>query len=324
MDMRDDMGAQGRARISRRRGTVLAAVGLALVMGVSWAQEYTIGSMIWNTTIPFYSGLIQGQEDAAAERGIELLVRNGQGDLGQEIAVIQQFIAQGVDLILVSASDSQGIVPVIRQANEAGIPVISVNSTVGEGAEIVTYVGADDYMFGQEQGRLVVETIGSEGAIALILGHLGVSAQILREDGLESVLGDYPGIRIVAKQSADWDYAEALAITQDLLNRYPPGELDAIVSQGPEGVAGARYAQQVGRSDVLFITGDYPSAVRDAILAGVVHGTINQDPYPQGYRAVEVAHLYLTGRTEEIVAPHDYLPLPLVTQENAADMEAAW
>ena len=314
------------ARTRTLRHGLLAIVAFALVAGIGVAQEtFRVGSMIWNTTIPFYSGLIQGQQDAAAEFGIELLVRNGQGELAQEIAVIQQFIAQGVDLILVSPSDAQGIVPAIMQANQAGIPVIEVNSTVADGPDTVTYVGADDFMFGQEQGRLVAEALGGEGRIALILGHLGVSAQILREDGLESVLADYPGIEIVARQSASWDYATALAITQDFLTRFGPGQLDAIVSQGPEGVAGARYAhQQAGRDDVLFIAGDYPSDVRDAIIAGYVHGTVNQDPYPQGFRAVEVAHLYLTGQTDAIIAPFDYLPLPLVTRENVETMDAAW
>lgn len=288
------------------------------------AEKFTIGSMIWNTTVPFYTNFIKGQQDAAREYGIDLLVRNGQGEIGTEIAVIQQFIAQGVDLILVSPSDAEGIVPAIRLANNAGIPVIEVNSTVGDGAETVTYVGADDYMFGLQQGALLVEAIGESGKAALILGHLGVSAQILREDGLRDYLKDYPDIEIVSALSADWDYARALAITQDLLNRYPKGSLDAIISQGPEGVAGARYAAEIGRDDVKFIVGDYPSDVREAIRSGQVYGTVNQDPYPQGYRAVELAYYVLTGQTEKVPTPTDYLPLPLVTAENVETMNPAW
>jgi len=88
-------------------------------------QGLKIGSMIWNTSIPFYSNLIKGEQDQAAKYGMTVDLQNGNGDIGTEVAVIQQFIAQKVDLILVSASDSQGIVPVVKQANEAGIPVIS-------------------------------------------------------------------------------------------------------------------------------------------------------------------------------------------------------
>lgn len=229
-----------------------------------------------------------------------------------------------MDLILVSPSNPEGIVPAVKQANAAGIPVIEVNSTVGKGAKTVTYVGANDFTFGERQGELLVKAIGKSGNVALILGHLGVSAQILREDGLKEYLKAYPEIKIVSKQSADWDFDKALGITQNLLTKYPRGALQAIISQGPEGVAGARYAAKIGRTDVKFIAGDYPKDVRDAIMQGILYGTVNQDPYPQGYRAVEVAYFWLTGQRNKVKRPHDYLPLPLVTKENVATMPPAW
>lgn len=288
------------------------------------AKKFTIGSMIWNTTIPFYTNLIKGEQDAAKKYGMTVVIRNGEADLAKEIAVVQQFVAQKVDLILVSPSNPEGIVPAVKQANTAGIPVIEVNSTVGKGAKTVTYVGANDFTFGERQGELLVRAIGKSGNVALILGHLGVSAQILREDGLQKYLKAYPEIKIVSKQSADWDFDKALSITQNLLTKYPKGTLQAIVSQGPEGVSGARYAAKIGRTDVKFIAGDYPKDVRDAIMQGTLYGTVNQDPYPQGYRAVEVAYFWLTGQRNKVKQPHDYLPLPLITKENVAKMPPAW
>lgn len=287
-------------------------------------EAFRIGSMVWNTSIPFYSNFIKGQEDAAAELGLELDLRDGGGELEGQVAVVQEFIAEEFDLILVSPGDAEGIVPVIQQANEAGIPVISVNSTVGDGADVVTYVGADDFEFGQKQGELLVQAIGEEGRVAYIMGALGVSAQVLRKQGLEDYLADYPGIEIVEEQTANWDNAEALALTQDWLNRYAEGELDAIIDQGPEGVNGSQWAHENGRDDVLFLMGDYPADVREAIRAGTVYGTVNQDPYPQGHRAVELAKLWLEGQQAEVPQPHDYLPLPIVTQENVEDYEPAW
>lgn len=269
------------------------------------AHRFTIGSMIWNTTIPFYTNLIKGEQDAVKKYGMTVIIRNGEADLAKEIAVVQQFVVQKLDLILVSPSNPEGIVPAVKQANAAGIPVIEVNSTVGKGAKTVTYVGANDFTFGERQGELLVKAIGKSGNVALILGHLGVSAQILREDGLKEYLKAYPEIKIVSKQSADWDFDKALGITQNLLTRYPRGALQAIISQGPEGVAGARYAAKIGRTDVKFIAGDYPKDVRDAIMQGMLYGTVNQDPYPQGYRAVEVAYFWLTGQRNKVKRPHD-------------------
>jgi ribose transport system substrate-binding protein len=287
-------------------------------------ESYRIGSMIWNTSIPFYSNLIRGQEEQGASYGIDVDVRNGNGEIATEVAVVQQFITEGFDLILVSPSDPQGIVPVIQQANEAGIPVISVNSTVGDEAEIVTYVGADDFEFGQMQGELLKQALPDGGNVGYILGHLGVSAQVLRQDGLMDALQGVENINIVEEQSADWDNAKALAITQDWLSKYPQGELQAIIDQGPEGATAAQYAHENGRSEILFLMGDYPADVKAGIEAGYIHGTVNQDPYPQGTTAVDMACLVLTGRVDEVPSPHVYLPLPIVTAENVDEHPPAW
>lgn len=287
-------------------------------------ESYTIGSMIWNTSIPFYSNLIAGEQERGAEYGIDVQVRDGQGDIGTEVAVIQQFINEGVDLILVSPSNPEGIVPVIQLANEAGIPVIEVNSTVGDGAETVTYVGADDFEFGQRQGDLLMQALPDGGNVGYIMGALGVSAQTLRRDGLMDTLQGVDNITIVEEQSANWDNAEALALTQDWLNKYSEGEIDAVLDQGPEGATAAQYAHENGREEIKFLMGDYPADVKTGIESGYIFGTVNQDPYPQGTTAVDMACLVLTGRVDEVPTPNVYLPLPIVTADNVAEYPPAW
>ncbi len=292
--------------------------------GVKANKNYTIGSMIWNTSVPFYSNFIKGQQDTAKAVGVTLDLQNGNGDLATQVAVIQQFITKKVDLIIVTPSDAQGIVPVIKQANQAGIPVIAANNRVGEGANLVTFVGADDKEFGKMQGQLLVKAIGSKGNVALILGALGTSAQILRQQGLTEYLTDYPDIKIVAQQTADWDNAKALSVVQDLLNKYPKGQLDAIIDQGPEGANAAKYAYDNGRTDIKFLMGDYPADVRSGIQAGYIYGTVDQDPQPQGVASVELAVYWLNGQKDQVPTPNDYLPLPIVTKDNVDQYPAAW
>lgn len=305
---------------------IILAVVLLPIVGsvVANGAEYTVGAMVWNTTIPFYSNFLQGLKDAGSKYGVNILIRNGQGELGEEVAVIQQFISQKVDLIIVTPSDAEGIVPVVNQAVAAGIPVIAANNRVGKKGNVLTYVGADDFFFGQRQGALLIQAIGETGKVGYLMGHLGTSAQILRKQGLDAYLKNYPGIEIVSSVSEDWDNAKALAATQDLLTKYKKGELDAIVVQGPEGVTGAEYAAQVGRTDVKFILGDYPASVRKAIQDGIVYGTIDQDPYPQGYMAVEMAYYWLSGQKSRLVAPNAYLYLPIVTKDNVDQYSPAW
>jgi len=304
--------------------TVALGVSLLTAVALGDAGDYTVGAMVWNTTIPFYSNFLKGLQDAADEYNINLLIRDGQGDLATEVAVIQQFIAQGVDLIIVTPSDAQGIVPVIQQANAAGIPVIAANNRVGEGARVVTFVGADDYFFGRRQAELLIQAVGETAKFAYLMGHLGTSPQILRRQGLLDYLEDYPGVEMLTEVSEDWDNAKALAAVQDILAKYPVGKIDAIVVQGPEGVTGAEYAARIGRDDVKFILGDYPASVRQAIQQGIVYGTINQDPYPQGYLAVQFAYYWLSNQRTWLIAPNAYMFLPIITQDNVDQYPPAW
>lgn len=303
--------------------TLLFALVFALPAGAQ-TKQFTIGATIWNMSVPFYANFIKGLHDGAAKYNLKLLLRDGQGDPNTQVAVVRQFIAEKVDMIVIVPGDAQAVVPVIKQANAAGIPVISANNKVGEGAEIVTFVGADDYYFGKQQGKLLVEAIGKSGNVALIMGQLGTSAQVLRKQGLDDYLKDYPGIKIVSSSAADWDSAKALAKAQDTLSRYPKGQLNAIVCQGPEGVAAARYSLMAGRSEVRWVLGDYPKDVREAIKDGSVYGTVNQDPYPQAFEALHMASLYLNGQKSQIPTPNYFLDLPLVTSKNVEQYGPAW
>ena len=305
--------------------SVLLAVLLVFCgSAVAADKEFVVGVNIFNVAIPFYANFIKGLEDGAQLHGLKYLLRDGQGDPNIQVGVIQQFIAEKVDLIIIVPIDAQVVVPVIAQANAAGIPVVAANNKVGEGASIVTFVGADDFTFGQQQGQLLIDAIGTKGNVGYLMGVLGTSAQVLRKEGLLDFLKAYPDIKIVGEIGEDWDSAKALAGTQDMLSRLPKGELDAIICQGPEAVASARYAVGAGRTEVKWILGDYPQDVRQAIREGIVYGTVNQDPYVQAVGSMEVAKLYLTGRDAEIVKPNFYSELPLVTKENVEQYEAVW
>jgi ABC-type sugar transport system substrate-binding protein len=284
------------------------------------SQTFHVGSMVWDTSIPFYANFIKGQKDAAAKYGIDLDIENGNSKLESQVAVVQQFISQKKDLIIVTPGDAQGIVPVIKQANQAEVPVIAANNKVGQGADLITFVGSSNYEFGKLQGKLLVEAIGPSGNVGYILGALGTDPQVSREKGMLDYLKAYPGIHIIARQTANWDNSQALSVIQDWLSKYPKGSINAIVDQGPEGVTGAQNAAQTGRSDVKFVLGNYPATVQKAILDGIVYGTIVEDPYRQGYTSVESAYYWLTGQKDKVERPERYMPNPVITKANAASV----
>ncbi|MFV0450636.1 MAG: sugar ABC transporter substrate-binding protein [Propioniciclava sp.] len=288
-------------------------------------EKVAIGSMIWNTSVPFYSNFIKGQQETAAAMGAELTIVDGKGDIGTEVAGVQQLIAQGVDVILVTPSDAKGIAPAVKKANEAGIPVFAVNNRVDtDAAEIVTFVGADDVEFGRQQAKLLGQALPDGGNVAYMMGALGTSAQLLRKQGFDEGITEFPNITIVEEQTTDWDTAKAVSLTQVWLGKYGEGKLDAVVSQGPEAANAAKYAQESNRADVKFILGDYPVEVRKGIQDGYILGTVNQDPGIQGVRSIEDAIAWATGKTADVPQPNDYLELPIVTAENVADYPPAW
>ena len=276
--------------------------------------------MVWDTSIPFYANFLKGQKDAAAKYGIDLDIQNGNSKLETQVAAVQQFISQNKDLIIVTPGDAQGIVPVIKQANQAKVPVIAANNNVGEGADIVTFVGSSNYEFGKLQGKLLVDAIGQSGNVGYILGALGTDPQVSREKGMMDYLKSYPGIHIIARQTANWDNSQALSVIQDWLSKYPKGAINAIVDQGPEGVTGAQNATQTGRSDVKFVLGNYPATVQKAIQDGIVDGTIVEDPYRQGYTSVESAYYWLKGEKDKVKQPQYYMQNPVITKANAASV----
>jgi ABC-type sugar transport system substrate-binding protein len=316
----------GRARVFAQEVTC-PAIATPEPAGTPMPQSgQKIGVTVAYLSVPFYAGFKKGLDDAAWRYGFEYDLRDGKGDPATEIANIQNFIAEGVDVILLTPM-SDGTIPAIVQANEAGVPVIEVNNKAGFGsdaANVVTYVGADDVEFGRLQAQLLDQTYGGEPVkIGYVMGIPGTSPQILRAQGFKEELAKHPDYQIVAEVNDDFDSAKALAVTQDLISRFPKGELDLIVMQGPEGRAAAEFARQNGREEVKFILGDYPADVRQAIMDGYVLGTINQDPYPQAYEGVHMAWMLLNGQEDAIPKPY-YLPLPIITAENAEETPPAW
>lgn len=264
---------------------------------------------------PYYSVVAAGAKAEAKKMGVDLAITNAQGSLTQENAQIQQFISQKKDAIIVIASESNGDAPSIRQANAANIPVIASQTEIN-GAKTVAYVGANNVEYGKYLADATAKATGGKGNVAIILGALGNSAMLGRLKGFQDqAAAKYPGMKVVAKQTANWDNNQALKVSQDFLSKYPKGQLAAIVDEGPEGVTGAAYAKKNGRSDVKFILGDIPTAVSDAIKSGVVQSAVYQNPTLQGQMALQDAVKSAQGKSSEVKNP-DLAPILIVTSAN--------
>ena len=306
--------------------TCLPPVRMEAPEGIAPANK-KIGVSVAYLKVPFYANFKTGLQDGAEHYGFTYdLVDGNSGDVATELANLQNFIAQKYDLVILTPS-GEGIIPGIKLVNDAGIPLIEANNKAGFGRDevsVLTYVGADDVAFGRLQGDLLTKAFDGKAArVAYIMGFPGSPAQVLRAKGWDEFLAANTQHIEVARMTDDFDGAKALAVVQDLLSRFPKGELDAIVLQGPEASAAVDYAIRSGREEVVFIVGDYPADVRQLIHDGKIFGTVNQDPYPQAYNAMRMAWLHFNGKDSEIPKPN-FLELPLITKENAKDVPPAW
>jgi ABC-type sugar transport system substrate-binding protein len=294
----------------------------------SSSHGLVIGSVINDLSNPFLASMAQSEQAQAAKYGITLHVVSGSAggtiSIGQQLAAVQQFISQHVNLILLTPSDPKAIVPAVKLANAANIPVIAVNTEVGPGAKVVTFVGDDDYQYGVKEAQLVAQALGGKGNVALLQGVLGDSPEVLRTQAIQKTLANYPGIHIVTTEVDNWTNSLNITDVQNLMAKYPGGSLNAVVAEGPEMYAGAQLARSRGNAATKFIAGDYSKQVQQAIQSGALYGTVDQDPPTEGKLAVDYAFDWLTGKRSQVKQPANYIPLPLVTKTNVASLSAAW
>ncbi|MDJ0334174.1 sugar ABC transporter substrate-binding protein [Salinibacterium sp. G-O1] len=315
----------------------VAAIGIASLVALAGCSSASpdaapgeaagcdnITFLINNMANPWIATLADGAVAQAAELGANLTVQDGANDNATQIAQLQQAVANGTSGILIQSIEADGIVPAVQQANAAGIPVVAVNANVGDGAELVTYVGVDQSDYGVGLAQLAEQAIPDGGKVALIQGIVGNPVEVLRTEAFVETIGKNPAIEIVATVTDNWSNDENLAVVQDLLTKFGPGELDVIVAEGPEIYIGAQYAHSIGRDDVKFVAGDFPNQVHAGIESGEVYGAVLQDGAEQGKAGITALCSWLEGNEDAVKRPTDFVELPLVTKENLSEFSTSW
>ncbi|MEK6190998.1 MAG: sugar ABC transporter substrate-binding protein [Chloroflexota bacterium] len=249
-------------------------------------------------TPPDITGVFQTATDffelaaaQAGEHGIEVEVISRSPathvDFADQLAIVEDFITQGVDVIAISPADTEAIKPAIQQANDAGIPVIMVNLLEEqEGVEIASYVGFDNTEAAMVSGYAVLDYFGGPGVLGdgeqievaddqyldlewwesiyegvdlsgieargvIIEGIAGTFFSQTRVDGFNTVVGMAEGVEILAEPiAADWNREKGIAAAEDFLSRFGPDELDFIWAASNEmGLGAMLTAERQGRLD---------------------------------------------------------------------------
>ena len=278
--------------------SVVGAVAIRAGSGASGQQPtLTIAFVPKALNSPFWGQMQDAGEAEAEALGVNLvsLAADRETDVERQYQIIENLIQQRVDAILLAPSGSKELVPAISKANDAGIPVLLLDTRIDEaaaasvGAEVLTYIGSDNFEGGAVAGRYLAAELDGVGEIAVIEGISGHETADQRRLGFLSGIAGSPGLRVVASQTANWERARAYTVAENLLQAHP--DLDAIFAANDEMALGALEAiDAAGRISEIVVIGF--DAIPDAlanIRSGRMLGSVAQFPSEMGRLGVKHA-----------------------------------
>lgn len=287
----------------------LLLIGLLLVCGMSAMAEakdsYTF-AILYANIHPFFDSVGNGALEKVKELGMDItMILEGaqNGDISQQIQIMEDLITQKVDGIAIGPCDSDALTPYIDKAVDAGIPVLCYDTDAPE-SKRAGYVGTNNYDAGRAMGEELGKALNGKGTVICETGVVSQAGLIARKQGVEDVLAEsYPDIKIVQTTASGGDVSKAQSDIENMITSYP--DFDALIQLDAAGEAGITAFKSRGltKDDKILIVFDDLEPVIDGVKDGQVYCTITQGQRNWGAKAVE--ELLALNRGEEIPANAD-------------------
>ena len=299
----------------------LLVAALLLVFSQWTFAAYRIGVSIARVDDNFMTYVRTGLEAAAKHQDVQIQFEDAQGDVVRQLNQVEGFLNQKVDAVIVLPVDTAATANITRAAVTAKTPLVYVNRHPDERAlpEGVVTVASNDIEAGQLQMRYLAQKLGGKGNVAIIMGDLAQNATHARTEGVKQVLKDFPGIKIVEQQSAEWQRSKGMDLTSNWL--LAGTAFNAIVANNDEMAIGAAMAlQQAGKAkgEIAIVGIDGLPDGLAAIKRGLLAGSVFQDPKAQAAQAVQAAVRMIKG---EQVDAQVWVPFELITPEQVGVFE---
>ncbi len=281
-------------------------------------NKLLVGVSYQNLQNEFIINIQDAIREEAKKLDIELIESDSQGKAENQISQVENFIARGVDAIILNPYDKEGSAPAVDIAVREKKPIIVLNSIVSNLEKADAYVGSDDSEAGRIAAQYIVNLLGNKGSYAIIHGPNGHSAEIQRTIGIKEVLSKYPDVSIVFEQSANWDRTQALTLMENWLNSGK--KIDGVIAQNDEMALGAYKAiEAAGKRKEIAVIGI--DAIQDALKAvanNKLAGTVFQNAEEQGRTAIKLTKDILEGKA---ILHNYYIPFQLVTKDSLDHFE---
>jgi len=304
---------------------MILGAALAVMMSTA-AHAENVGVSMALFDDNFLTVLRNGMQDYAKTLdGVTLQVEDAQNDVAKQQSQIQNFIAAGVDAIVVNPVDTDATAAMSKIAADAGIPLVYVNRepiNIDTLPEKQAFVASNEAESGTLQTQEVCKLLGGKGKAVVMMGELSNQAARMRTKDVHDVLATdaCKGITIVEEQTANWSRTQGADLMTNWLSAGL--EFDAVIANNDEMAIGAIQAlKAAGRPmDKVVIGGvDATQDALAAMAAGDLDVTVFQNAAGQGKGALDAALKFARGETVEKKV---YIPFELVTPANLKDYQA--
>jgi ribose transport system substrate-binding protein len=246
-----------------------------------------IGLSVSTLNNPFFVSLKEGAEKEAKAQGAELLVADAQNDSAKQVNDIEDLIQKGADVLIINPTDSDAVTAAVQSANDANIPVITVDRSAN-GGDVVSHIASDNVAGGKMAGDFILEKLGKKGKVVELEGIPGSSAARERGEGFHKAVDAVKDIKVVAKQAADFDRAKGLSVMENILQGNK--DIQAVFAHNDEMALGALQAlEAAGLKDVVVVGFDATDDAVKAVKDGKMAATVAQKPVDIGQKGVETA-----------------------------------
>ena len=268
---------------------------------------------------PFFKAEAEGAEAKAKELGYDVISLVHDDDANKQSQLFDTAIARGAKAIVLDNAGADATVAAVKKAKDAGVPTFLFDRENNAAGIALAQIVSNNYQGAQAGAQEFVKLMGEKGNFVELVGKESDTNAGVRSKGYHDVIDEYKDLKMVARQSANWDQTEAYSKMETILQAHP--DIKGVISGNDTMAMGAAAALlAAGRKDVIVVGFDGSNDVRDSILKGQIKATVMQPAYREAQLAVEQADAYIKNKT----APKDEKQLMdcvLINSGNAAKLE---
>lgn len=242
---------------------------------------------------PFFVECKWGGQAAANKNGVRYeCLAPEKYSVENQIRLMEDLIQRKVDAIVLNPIDGKGIIPGIKQANKAGIPVMVVD-TKAEGGDLLGYVTISNVLMGKAMAQSVVNKFKGKAKVIILEGTTGASSAQDRQTGIMEIFDANSGIKVLQSTTARYDRQIAMRVMEDLLVRFP--EIDAVVAHNDMMALGAIEAIKEARrlKEIAVIGSDAIPEALSSVNRNELYGSADGKAFDILFTAVDLTCKYL-------------------------------